>query len=115
MGAPFPREHQYPLQSFFDCSPLRLTGAELERAALASLAEIEFVGVTEYLDALYSQVADAVWGLRELPQLGRENTAPDRPRRAKVSADLVRRIEEMTTRSTRPPAGGHPNPDGRGD
>jgi len=97
LGPPFPREHQYPLQSLFDCSPLSLTGAELERAALRSLSEIEFVGVTEHLGELYSQVAGAVWSLRELPLLGRENSSPDRPRRENVSADLVRRIEEMTS------------------
>jgi hypothetical protein len=96
LGPPFPREHQYPLQSLFDCSPLTLTGSDLERAALHSLSEIEFVGVTEHLDALYSQVANGVWGLRELPVLGRENTSPDRPRRATISAELLRRIEEMT-------------------
>jgi hypothetical protein len=96
LGPPFPREHQYPLQSLFDCSPLTLTGSDLERAALHSLSEIEFVGVTEHLDALYSQVANGVWGLRELPVLGRENTSPDRPRRATISAELRRRIEEMT-------------------
>ena len=96
LGPPFPREHQYPLQSLFDCSPLSLTGAELERAALRSLSEIEFVGVTEHLGELYSQVAGAVWSLRELPLLGRENSSPDRPRRENVSADLVRRIEEIT-------------------
>jgi hypothetical protein len=96
LGPPFPREHEHPLQSLFDCSPLSLTGAELERAALRSLSEVEFVGVTEHLGELYSHVANAVWSLRELPLLGRENSAPDRPRRATVSADLVRRIEEMT-------------------
>jgi hypothetical protein len=96
LGPPFPPEHQYPLQSLFDCSPLTLNGAELERAALHSLSEIEFVGVTEHLGELYSRVAGAVWSLRELPLLGRENSSPDRPRRENVSADLVRRIEEMT-------------------
>jgi hypothetical protein len=96
LGPPFPREHQYPLQSLFDCSPMALSGAELERAALQSLSEIEFVGVTEHLDALYSQVAEGVWGLHELPLLGRENTSPDRPRRATISADLLRKIESMT-------------------
>ena len=96
LGAPFPSEHQYPLQSFFDCSPLTLGGADLERAALESLAEIEFVGVTEQLDSLYRVVVERVWSLHDLQPLGRENTAPDRPRRSSVSADLVRRIEEMT-------------------
>jgi hypothetical protein len=75
---------------------MTLSGSDLERAALQSLSEIEFVGVTEHLDALYSQVAEGVWGLHELPLLGRENTSPDRPRRATISADLLRRIEEMT-------------------
>ena len=96
LGPPFPRRHQYPLQSLFDCSPMTLSGSDLERAALQSLSDIEFVGVTEDLDALYSQIAEGVWGLRELPLLGRENTSPDRPRRATISADLLRRIEEMT-------------------
>jgi len=75
---------------------MTLSGAELERAALQSLSEIEFVGVTEHLDALYSQVAEGVWGLHELPLLGRENTSPDRPRRATISGDLLRKIESMT-------------------
>ena len=84
------------MQSLFDCSPLTLSGADLERAALHSLSEIEFVGVTEQLDALYRQVAARVWSVDELPLLGRENTSPDRPRRATISAELIRRIEEMT-------------------
>jgi hypothetical protein len=96
LGPPFPREHPYPLQSLFDCSPLTLSGAELEQAALRSLAEIEFVGVTEHLDALYGQVAAKVWALRDLPPLGRENTASDRPRRENISAGLVDKIEAMT-------------------
>jgi hypothetical protein len=96
LGPPFPREHQYPLQSLFDCSPMTLSGSDLERVALQSLSEIEFVGVTDRLAALYSQIAEGVWGRNELPLLGRENTSPDRPRRATISADLLRRIEEMT-------------------
>jgi hypothetical protein len=96
LGPPFPAEHKYPLQSLFDCSPLNMTGDDLERAALQSLSQIEFVGVTEHLDELYREVTDRVWSLVEVPALGRQNTAPDRPRRATVSADLVRRIEEMT-------------------
>jgi hypothetical protein len=96
LGPPFPREHEYPLQSLFDCSPRTLTGAALERAALRSLSEIEFVGVTEHLDALYREVAGRVWALDDLPPLGRENAASDRPRRETVSADLLRRIEAMT-------------------
>jgi hypothetical protein len=96
LGPPFPPEHQYPLQSLFDCSPLALTGDGLERAALRSLSEIEFVGVTEQLDALYRQVAARVWSVDDPPVLGRENPSHDRPRRATVSAELIRRIEEMT-------------------
>jgi hypothetical protein len=96
LGPPFPPEHQYPLQSLFDCSPLTVSDAELERRALDALSEIEFVGVTEHLDALYSQIAEGVWGLHELPLLGRENTSPDRPHRSNTSDDLIRRIEEMT-------------------
>lgn len=96
LGPPFPREHEYPLQSLFDYSPMTSSGSDLERAALQSLSEVEFVGVTEHLDALYSQVAEGVWGLHELPLLGRENTSLDRPRRATISADLLRKIEEMT-------------------
>jgi hypothetical protein len=96
LGPPFPPEHQYPLQSLFDCSPLNLHGAALEQAALRSLAEIEFVGVTEHLDALYRQVAEQIWALRDIPPLGRENTASNRPRRESLSGDLVRRIEAMT-------------------
>ena len=76
---------------------MNLSGAELEKAALRSLSEVEFVGVTEHLGELYSHVAEAVWSLRELPLLGRENSSPDRPRRSNVSAALVRRIEEMTS------------------
>ena len=67
LGPPFPREHQYPLQSLFDCSPLTLSGAALERAALGALAEIEFVGVTRHLDALYGQVAAAGLGAPRAP------------------------------------------------
>ena len=37
-----------------------------------------------------------MWGLHELPLLGRENTSPDRPRRATISGDLLRKIESMT-------------------
>jgi hypothetical protein len=96
LGPPFPPGHQYPLQSLFDCSPLTMTGQYLERAALQSLSEIEFVGVTEHLDALYREVTERVWSLTDVPDLGRENAAPDRLRRATASADLVRRIEEMT-------------------
>jgi hypothetical protein len=96
LGPPFPPEHQYPLQSLFDCSPLTLTGDDLERAALQSLSQIEFVGVTEHLEALYRQVAHAVWSVADPPVLGRENPSGDRPRRATVSAELIRRIEEMT-------------------
>jgi hypothetical protein len=96
LGPPFPTEHQYPLQSFFDCSPLTLTGATLERAALASLSEIEFVGVTEELDALYREVAARIWSVDDPPMLGRENPSHDRPRRATLSSELLRRIEEMT-------------------
>ena len=96
LGPPFPAEHQYPLQSLFDCSPLTLTGPELERAALESLAAIEFVGVTEHLDDLYRDVVRAVWGDSELPRLGRENPSHDRPRRATLSVPLLARIEEMT-------------------
>jgi hypothetical protein len=96
LGPPFPKQHAYPLQSLFDCSPLTLTGSALERAALHSLSEIEFVGVTEKLDALYRQVAQRVWSVEDPPALGRENSAPDRPRRDTISADLLRRIEGMT-------------------
>ena len=96
LGPPFPREHEYPLQSLFDCSPLTLAGADLERAALAALSEIEFVGVTEHLDSLYREVAGQVWAPPDLPPLGRENTASDRPRRETIPADLLRTIEAMT-------------------
>ena len=96
LGPPFPPEHQYPLQSLFDCSPLALTGDDLERVALRSLSEIEFVGVTEHLDALYREVAERVWSVDDPPVLERENPSHDRPRRATVSVELVRRIEEMT-------------------
>ena len=96
LGPPFPPEHQYPLQSLFDCSPLALTGDDLERVALRSLSEIEFVGVTEHLDALYREVAERVWSVDDPPVLERENPSHDRPRRATVSVKLVRRIEEMT-------------------
>jgi Sulfotransferase family len=97
LGPPFPREHQYPLQSFFDCSPLTMTDAELERVALRALSEIEFVGVTEELDALYALVAEKVWAVNDVAPLGRENTSPDRPRRATISDDLRNRIVAMTT------------------
>ncbi len=97
LGPPFPAEHQYPLQSLFDCSPLTLTGADLERAALDALSEIEFVGVTERLDGLYREVARRVWAVDDPPVLGHENPSSDRPRRANVPAALLRTIEEMTT------------------
>ncbi len=96
LGPPFPRTHQYPLQSLFDCEPLALDDNELEAAARRSLAEIEFVGVTDHLDDLYRRVAGAVWSVADPPPLGRENTAPDRPRRQTAPTDLIRRIEEMT-------------------
>jgi hypothetical protein len=96
LGTPFPAHHAYPLQSFFDCSPLALSGPDLEQAALRVLSEIEFVGVTNHLDALYRRVAQRVWSVDDPPVLGRENTSPDRPRRKTISADLLRRIEEMT-------------------
>jgi hypothetical protein len=96
LGPPFPPEHQYPLQSFFDCSPLTLTGADLERAALDALSQIEFVGVTEHLDALYGEVARRVWPAADPPVLGRENPSHDRPKRATISPALLGRIEELT-------------------
>jgi hypothetical protein len=116
LGPPFPAQHMYPLQSFFDCSPLLLGGSDLERAALHALSEIEFVGVTEHLDALYHRVAQQVWSVADPPALGRENTSPDRPRRATIPADLLHRIEDMTVvdralyeaAAARAPKGGPP-------
>lgn len=96
LGPPFPAEHQYPLQSYFDCSALTLMGADLERAALDALSKIEFVGVTEQLDGLYRDVARQVWAVADPPVLGHENPSSDRPRRATVSAALLRTIEDMT-------------------
>lgn len=96
LGPPFPLEHQYPLQSLFDCAPLLLTGAALQEAALAALADIEFVGVTEHLDSLYGEVARAVFGVADPQPLGRENRSEDRPRRLDLAPALLERIEAMT-------------------
>jgi hypothetical protein len=95
LGAPFPPEHEYPLQSYFDCSPLEMSGAELERAARHVLDAIEFVGVTEELDALFADVV-AWWGCDPAPSLGHENASPERPHRDSIPPSLLRRIEECT-------------------
>ncbi len=95
LGSPFPPEHPYPLQSYFDCSPLELSGSALERAARHALDAIEFVGVTEQLEALFADVV-ARWGCDPAPPLGHENAAPQRPHREAIPASLVRRIEACT-------------------
>jgi hypothetical protein len=95
LGSPFPAEHPYPLQSYFDCSPLELSGVALERAARHVLDAIEFVGVTEQLGALFTDVV-AWWGCDPAPDLGHENAAPHRPNRETIPASLVRRIEACT-------------------
>ncbi len=95
LGAPFPPEHSHPLQSYFDCSPLELSGPALERAARHALDAIEFVGVTEQLEALFADVV-AWWGREPAPALGHENAAPQRPHREALSPSTLRRIEECT-------------------
>jgi hypothetical protein len=95
LGKPFPPSHPAPLQSYFDCSPLELRGDALERAARHALDAIEFVGVTEQLDALFADVV-AWWDVVPAPSLGHENAAPERPHRDSVPAALVRKIEAVT-------------------
>jgi hypothetical protein len=95
LGPPFPPEHELPLQSFFDCSPLSVAPDELPESALERLESIEFVGVTERLDGLFARVARA-WGFDDPGSLPRLQVSPDRLSRAELPPRLVERIEEAT-------------------
>jgi len=95
LGKPFPPSHPAPLQSYFDCSPLELHGEALEREARHVLDAIDFVGVTEHLEALFADVV-AWWDVVPAPPLGNENAAPERPHRESVPVSVVRKIEACT-------------------
>jgi hypothetical protein len=95
LGPPFPAEHRLPLQSYFDCSPLSLGADELLVRARERLAAIEFVGVTEQLDALSATLAHA-WGTPNPPPLPRLQAGEDRLRADDVPRPLLDAIREET-------------------
>ena len=95
LGPPFPQEHRLPLQSYFDSSPLSLAADELLVRARERLAAIEFVGVTEQLDALAATLAHA-WGLQSPPPLPRLQVGEDRLRAEDVPRHLLDAIREET-------------------
>jgi hypothetical protein len=95
LGPPFPPEHELPLQSFFDCSPLSVDIGELLGRALERLESIEFVGVTERLAALIAEVARA-WGFDDPGPAPRLQIAPERPSREELPHRLLRKIEAAT-------------------
>jgi hypothetical protein len=95
LGPPFPPEHELPLQSFFDCSPLSVPPDELRDRAVERLESIEFVGVTEQLDGLFAKVARAL-GFDDPGPLPRLQVSPERPSRAELPRRLVETIKKAT-------------------
>ena len=95
LGPPFPPEHRLPLQSYFDCSPLSLGADELLVRARERLAAIEFVGVSDHLDALSASLAHA-WGRQDPPPLQRLQVGEDRLRADDVPRTLLDAIREET-------------------
>jgi hypothetical protein len=95
LGAPFPPIHEFPLQSFFDCSPIELSPDTLYDLAQERLASIELVGVTDRLDEVYERAARA-WGLEYPSPLPHLQVTGPRLQRADVSRDLVAKIEAAT-------------------
>ena len=95
LGPPFPPEHRLPLQSYFDSSPLALGADELLVRARERLAAIEFVGVTEQLDALAASVAHA-WGTQTPPPLPRLQVGEERLLADDVPRPLLDAIREAT-------------------
>jgi hypothetical protein len=95
LGPPFPPEHHLPLQSLFDCAPLRHEPEELLARALERLDTIEFVGVTEHLDGLFASVARS-WGIDDPPPLPTLQVGHGRPAAGDVPRRLIEIIREDT-------------------
>jgi hypothetical protein len=97
LGPTFPAEQKLPLQSLFDCSPLSVPRDELLEQARRRLDTVEFVGVTEHLDALFAKVARS-WGVPSPGPLPRLQVGDgQRPQAAELPRPLVERIEDSTT------------------
>lgn len=90
LGPPFPPEHELPLQSLFDCTPLPGDDA-LFRAASAHLDAIDHVGTTERLSGLVEEMAGALG--RQPPPLERLNVSTSRLTAADLPSGLHRRIQ----------------------
>lgn len=90
LGPPFPPDHELPLQSLFDCTPLPGDDC-LFRAASAHLDAIDHVGTTERLSSLVEEVAAALG--RRPPGLDRLNVSTGRLTAADLPHELRRRIQ----------------------
>jgi hypothetical protein len=95
LGPPFPREHPLPLQSYFDCSPLASNPDELLRRGRERLDELEFVGVTEKLENVFTAVARS-WGVLDPSPLPRLQVSGDRPRANDLPDSILERIRDAT-------------------
>jgi hypothetical protein len=97
LGPSVPAEQKLPLQSLFDRSPLSVPADDLLGQARRRLDSLEFVGVTEHLDALFAKVARS-WGVPNPGPLARLQVGDgQRPQAAELPRRLVKRIEESTT------------------
>jgi hypothetical protein len=83
----------YPVQALFDSTPLRVNEETLLDKAKSHLDRIDFVGVTESLDAVGAAVANLFGATPEPPQ--RLNVSQPMSRRD-IDARILRRIEERT-------------------
>ncbi len=83
----------YPVQALFDSTPLRFDEATLLHKASENLAQIDFVGVTESLDAVGAAVA-RLFGATPEPAQRLNASVP--VARGDIERRIVRRIEERT-------------------
>jgi hypothetical protein len=86
-------EQGYPVQALFDSTPLRVDEQTLLHNAQSNLARIDFVGVTESLDAVGAAVARLFGASPEPPERLNASVPMDRQ---DIDSRILRRIEERT-------------------
>jgi hypothetical protein len=85
--------HPYPVQSLYDSVSVGLSDSDLSQMAKANLTQIDYVGVTEDLDAVGSATA-RLFG-QQAGQIPRLNTSPPIDAR-EIDTRIRRRIDERT-------------------
>lgn len=84
---------RYPVQALFDSTPMALSDDELFQAAGASLAGIDFVGVTDDLASIASRVAGVLGArVQDVPRL---NASPSEP--LNMSDNSRKKLESRNT------------------